>query len=49
VDIWCGDTSFEKSGLPENVEDYFEFIRKEHEFLDKRNERIKEYCLEHSI
>jgi hypothetical protein len=43
VDIWCGDTSFEKSGLPVTVDDYFEFIRKEHEFLDKSNERIKEY------
>ena len=44
VDIWCGDATFEKSGLPETVEDYFEFIRKEHEFLDKRNARIVEYC-----
>lgn len=43
VDIWCGDATFEKSGLPETVEDYFEFIRKEHEFLDKRNQRILEY------
>jgi len=49
VDIWCGDNSFEKSGLPETVEDYFNFIHKEHEFLDKRNERIKKYCIEHNL
>ena len=49
VEIWCGDASFDKSGLPETVDDYFEFIRKEHAFLDKRNERIKTYCLEHNI
>ena len=41
VKIWCGDASFEKSGLPETVGDYFKFIRKEHEFLDKRNGRIQ--------
>ena len=49
VDIWCGDSSFEKSGLPETVEDYFEFIRREHEFLNKRNARIREYCIEHNL
>ncbi len=49
VDIWCGDASFRKSGLPETIDDYFEFIRKEHDFLDKRNERIKNYCLEHNM
>lgn len=49
VDIWCGDASYKKNGLPETVDDYFEFIRKEHEFLDKRNERIKEYCIEHDL
>ena len=49
VEIWCGDASFDKSGLPETVDDYFEFIRNEHAFLDKRNERIKTYCLEHNI
>ena len=31
------------------IDDYFEFIRKEHDFLDKRNERIKNYCLEHNM
>lgn len=49
VDIWCGDASFTKSGLPETAGDYIEFIRKEHAFLDKRNNRIKEYCIEHNL
>ena len=44
VDIWCGDASFEKSGLPETVDDYFTFIEKEHVFLTKRNQRIMAYC-----
>ena len=49
VDIWVGDASFEKSGLPETVEDYFEFIRKEHEFLDERNQRILEYTQDNNL
>ena len=36
VDIWCGDASFKKSGLPETVEDYFQFIEKQHFFLRNR-------------
>lgn len=46
VDIWCGDASFEGSGLPKTLDDYFTFIEKELEFLDKRNQRIHEYCIE---
>lgn len=49
VDIWVGDASFKKGGLPETVDDYFEFIRKEHEFLDKRNQRIYEYAKAHNV
>ncbi len=49
VDIWCGDTTFKKSGLPETVDDYFTFIDKEFKFLEKRNLRIKEYCTEHNL
>lgn len=49
VDIWCGDALFQKTGLPETVGDYFKFIRKEHEFLDKRNKRIQQYCIEHNL
>ena len=49
VNIWCGDASFEKSGLPETVDDYFQFIREEHEFLDKRNNRIQKYCMKNHL
>lgn len=40
VDIWCGDASFKESGLPKTLDDYFMFIEKEFEFMDKRNKRI---------
>lgn len=49
VDIWCGDAKFEGSGLPKTIDEYFEFIDKEYSFLEKRNERIKKYCLEKGI
>ncbi len=49
VDIWCGDASFEKSGLPDSVDEYLTFIRREHEFLDKRNARIQKYCIENNL
>lgn len=49
VDIWMGDGSFSKSGYPETLEDYYTFIHNEHEFLDRRNKRIKEYCIQHII
>ena len=49
VDIWMGDSSFEKNGLPETVEDYLRFLLKEHIFLDKRNRRIQEYCIRQNI
>ena len=49
VNIWMGDASFRKSGLPETVEDYFRFLLKEHIFLDKRNRRIQDYCIKNDI
>ena len=49
VNIWCGKGDFSEDGLPQTVEEYFSFIDKELEFLNKRNERIKEYCLIHNI
>ena len=49
VDIWFGDASFEESGLPKTVEDYFDLIKKEHIFLEKRNQRIKEYSEENGL
>ena len=49
VKIWTGDASFKKSGLPKTVEEYLQFLVKEHIFLDKRNRRIQEYCLKHNL
>ncbi len=40
VDIWCGDADFKESGLPKTLDDYYKFIEKEFEFMDKRNKRI---------
>lgn len=49
VDIWMGDASFTKNGFPETVDDYFRFLLNEHIFLDKRNRRIQEYCIDHKL
>ena len=49
VEIWMGDTSFEGSGYPKTVEEYFRFLFKEHEFLDKRNIRIQQYCIARNL
>lgn len=49
VDLWCGDTYFERSGLPKTVDEYFYFLEKELDFLDKRNQRIKEYALANAL
>ena len=44
VIIWCGEGSFQESGLPKTIDEYFTFIEKELDFLNKRNDRIKKYC-----
>ena len=49
VDLWCGDTYFEENGLPKTLDEYFTFIKKEFEFLDKRNKRIQDYCTTNGI
>ena len=49
VNIWIGDASFKKSGLPETVEEYIQFLVKEHIFLDKRNRRIQEYGIKYNL
>ena len=49
INIWMGDASFERSGLPDTVEEYLNFLVKEHIFLDKRNQRIQEYCISHEL
>ena len=45
VNIWCGNADFSEYGLPKTVDEYFIFIDKEMEFLEKRNQRIKDYCI----
>lgn len=49
VKIWCGNTDFVESGLPKTVNEYFEFIDGEFEFLDRRNQRIEKYCKENGL
>ena len=44
VNIWCGNAVFEEEGLPKSIDEYFAFLDKELDFLDKRNARIKTYC-----
>ena len=44
VNIWEGSGDFKEDGLPKTIEDYFKFIDKEYDFLEKRNKRIKEYA-----
>lgn len=41
VNIWCGDASFERDGLPETLDEYFAFIDNELSFLEKRNARLR--------
>jgi hypothetical protein len=49
VDIWCGDSLFQESGLPKTVDEYLDFIDREFLFLKKRNERIRKYCQDNGI
>ena len=39
-----GSCDFEHDPLPKTVEDYLSFIDKEMAFLEKRNQRIAEWC-----
>lgn len=43
--FWLGNGEFEKEPLPKSVQEYFGFIAKELDFVEKRNHRIKEACL----
>ena len=43
VNIWCGNADFLESGLPKTLKEYFGFLSKEFEFLNKRNARIDEF------
>ncbi|MBR0091590.1 MAG: hypothetical protein IJP92_07815 [Lachnospiraceae bacterium] len=42
VIFWEGDGSFREYPFPESVEDYLSWMENEMDFLDKRNNRIKE-------
>ena len=44
VNIWCGNADFTDNALPTTVDEYFDFIEKEFDFLDKRNQRIKDFA-----
>lgn len=43
VNNWSGNFDFEKRGIPETIDEYFGYINNELEFLNKRNQRIKDY------
>ena len=40
VDIWLGNGDFSENPLPQTVEEYFQWIDREMEFLNKRSTRI---------
>ncbi len=49
VNIWVGNGNFQEDGLPKTVDDYLLFIDKELEFLQKRNQRIRNYCITNGL
>lgn len=40
IDFWLGDGDFSKSPLPQTVPEYLQWIDKQLEFIEKRNQRI---------
>ena len=49
VDVWCGKNDFSKAGLPETVEEYFLFMEKQMEFLEKRNIHISDHFIQNGM
>ena len=49
VNIWEGNSSFTRNGLPDTIDGYITYIENEMRFLHNRNNRIKEFCKVHSI
>lgn len=45
VTIWEGDGTFKRFGLPETLDGYKEFLKNQFEFLERRNQRIKDFDL----
>ena len=46
---WNSIDAFNESPLPKNVEDYLTYIKSELSFVNKRNQRIKQYLQENNI
>lgn len=44
INIWEGDSSFKKGGLPDTVDGYMTYIKNEMLFIESRNSRIKSFC-----
>ncbi len=44
VKLWLDTPLFEYMPIPKTTKDYFDFINKEIDFVERRNARIKEYC-----
>ena len=49
VNIWEGNSSFTRNGLPDTIDGYITYIDNEMRFLHNRNNRIKEFCEVNSI
>ena len=45
VRYWIGDGAFNKNALPQTVDEYLLWLERQRDFLDRRNDRIKEYTL----
>ena len=46
VNFWLGNGTFEYNPLPKTVDEYFSWIEKELNFVEKRNQRIKQVVKE---
>lgn len=43
VNIWLGKSDFSSKALPQTVEDYFLFLERQDQFLEKRRARMNEF------
>lgn len=44
VNLWLDNDNFQKNALPQTPKEYRDFIKKELEFVKKRNLRISKFC-----
>jgi len=49
VNIWEGNSSFIRNGLPDSIDGYMTFINNELLFLENRNKRIKVFCEKNNL